>query len=270
MRNPAPRSGRVLLMGLAIDRLTQAQVIARVLEGLDAGRGGWIATPNLDQLRLVDGSPSIRRLMGGPDLSLADGMPLVWASRLMGDPLPERVPGSDLIWSLSAAAATRGAAVHLIGGAGDAGMRAAALLAGRNPGLRACEHVPLPMGYVPGPQTELEPVQDALRAEMPDLVFVGLGFPKQERLIAALRAEFPGTWFVGVGISFSFVSGEVRRAPRWMQALGLEWTHRLVQEPRRLARRYLLHGLPFALRLLIHAAAHRLRVGRGPPSRRRA
>ena len=245
-------------MGLAIDRLTQREAIEQVLDGLGAGRGGWIATPNLDQLRLVNSSSSARELMSEPDLTLADGMPLVWASRLMGDPLPERVPGSDLIGSLSAAAATRGAGIHLIGGARDAGRRAASLLAEGNPGLRSCGHLPLPMGFDPGSQREVGPVRDALRAAMPDLVFVGLGFPKQERLIAALRKDFPRTWFLGVGISFSFVSGEVRRAPDWMQALGLEWMHRLAQEPRRLARRYLLHDLPFALRLLVHALGRRL------------
>jgi N-acetylglucosaminyldiphosphoundecaprenol N-acetyl-beta-D-mannosaminyltransferase len=92
---------------------------------------------------------------------------------------------------------------------------------------------------------------------------VGLGFPKQERVIAVLRKRFPRTWFLGIGISIHFVGGDIARAPRWMQRLGLEWVHRLAQEPRRLAKRYLVHGLPFAARLLAHGAFARLSTGRG-------
>jgi N-acetylglucosaminyldiphosphoundecaprenol N-acetyl-beta-D-mannosaminyltransferase len=86
-----------------------------------------------------------------------------------------------------------------------------------------------------------------------------LGKPKQDLLINQLRARFPRAWFIGVGISFSFVSGAVLRAPLWMQRFGLEWLHRLSQEPRRLATRYLIHGLPFAAGLLGSAAIRRLR-----------
>ena len=89
-------------------------------------------------------------------------------------------------------------------------------------------------------------------------MYVALGFPKQEHLIASLRDEFPQTWFLGVGFSFSFVAGETRRAPPWVSRLGLEWMHRLAQDPRRLAGRYLLHGLPFAARLFAAAIASRL------------
>jgi N-acetylglucosaminyldiphosphoundecaprenol N-acetyl-beta-D-mannosaminyltransferase len=245
-------------MGVAIDRLTQRETIDRVLAELDAGRGGWITTPNLDQLRIASGSPEVRELIAQADVSVADGMPLVWASALLGDPLPERVPGSDLIWSLTAAVARRGGEVHLIGGAGDAGGRAAEILGARNPALRGCAHLPLPMNFDPGSAQDVDGVRDALRASTPALAFVGLGFPKQERLIAAVRADFPQTWFVGVGISLSFVAGDVRRAPRWMHAIGLEWVHRLIQEPRRLASRYLLYDLPFALRLAGHVIARRL------------
>jgi N-acetylglucosaminyldiphosphoundecaprenol N-acetyl-beta-D-mannosaminyltransferase len=94
----------------------------------------------------------------------------------------------------------------------------------------------------------------ALGQAQPDIVYVGLGFPKQEHLIADLRPLFPRTWFLGVGVSISFVAGDVSRAPAWMQRTGLEWIHRLAQEPDRLARRYLVDGLPFAARLLVGSA----------------
>jgi N-acetylglucosaminyldiphosphoundecaprenol N-acetyl-beta-D-mannosaminyltransferase len=88
-------------------------------------------------------------------------------------------------------------------------------------------------------------------------VFVALGSPKQEKLIRALRAEYDTAWMIGVGISFSFLAGRVKRAPRWMQKLGLEWVHRLGQEPKRLAKRYLIDGVPFGIRLLVTSASRR-------------
>jgi N-acetylglucosaminyldiphosphoundecaprenol N-acetyl-beta-D-mannosaminyltransferase len=95
----------------------------------------------------------------------------------------------------------------------------------------------------------MEKIRQLLLTSQPDIVYVGLGFPKQERLIEHLRATLPRAWFLGIGISFSFLAGEVKRAPRWMQNVGLEWLHRMVQEPGRLFGRYVVHGIPFALRL---------------------
>ena len=265
MTRTLQRWDTVTLMGVELDRLTQAQAVARVGGALDAGRGGWIVTPNLDHLRLASEHPELRELIAEADLAVADGMPLIWASRMLGDPLPERVPGSALIWDLCEDAGRNGRSVLLVGGAGAAGARAAAVIAARYPGLEACRHLPLPMGFRPDEPSLVEPVREAIAASGADLVFVGLGFPKQEHLIAALRPALPGAWFAGVGITLSFVAGEVRRAPQWVQSLGLEWVHRLLQEPRRLARRYLLHGLPFAVRLFRHALRRRFAAGGQPP-----
>ena len=265
MTQTTHRRDTVTLMGVKLDRLTQAEAVARVGAALDAGRGGWIVTPNLDHLRLASLDPGLRGLIAGADLAVADGMPLIWASRLLGDPLPERVPGSGLIWDLCEDAGRNGHSVLLVGGAGAAGGRAAAVIAARYSGLERCSHLPLPMGFRPEDPGLVEPIREAVAASGADLVFVGLGFPKQERLIAALRPALPGAWFAGVGISLSFVAGEVRRAPEWVQTLGLEWVHRLAQEPRRLARRYLLHGLPFAVRLFRHALRRRFNSSGLPP-----
>ena len=97
-----------------------------------------------------------------------------------------------------------------------------------------------------------------LTAANPDIVYVALGSPKQEWLIGQLRGYLPRAWWLGIGISFSFLSGQVKRAPQWMQRSGLEWLHRLSQEPRRLAKRYLVHGLPFAASLFTSAIIRRL------------
>jgi N-acetylglucosaminyldiphosphoundecaprenol N-acetyl-beta-D-mannosaminyltransferase len=104
----------------------------------------------------------------------------------------------------------------------------------------------------------LEEIRQRLRSAAPDVVYVALGSPKQENLIVNLRQDLPGTWWLGVGISLSFITGDVQRAPVWIQRIGLEWVHRLVQEPRRLFRRYIIDGIPFAIRLFASSFAARV------------
>ena len=191
---------------------------------------------------------------------MADGLPIVWASRLAGTPLPERVPGSDFVLTLPAAAARTGVPVFLLGGNPGVAEEAAAQLEARHPGIRVRFHCP-PFGFEDDPD-ELARIREALLRERPGLVLVGLGFPKQERVIRLLRRDLPETWFAGVGISLSFLAGDQPRAPLVLQRLGLEWIHRLCHEPRRLFRRYLVQGLPFALRLFTWAMTRRLRAAR--------
>ena len=244
---------RVRLMGMPIDGVTQEQAIGHVLGMLERGRGGWVITPNLDQLRQYRRLPELRAMYESAELVLPDGMPLLWAGWLQGTRLPERVAGSELIYTLTAAAAGAGRSVFLLGGNPSAAERAAAKLVELNPSLKiAGTHCP-PLRFEKN-GGEMGRMIDALTASEPEIVFVGLGFPKQEKLIEGLRGRFPKVWFLGVGVSFSFVSGEIRRAPRWAQRLGLEWVHRMSQEPRRLFVRYVVNDLPFAVRLFANVA----------------
>jgi N-acetylglucosaminyldiphosphoundecaprenol N-acetyl-beta-D-mannosaminyltransferase len=110
----------------------------------------------------------------------------------------------------------------------------------------------------PATPAELDAIAAELEPCKPDVVYVAFGSPKQEFVAAGLRERFPDTWFIGVGISLGFIAGQVQRAPEWMQRYGLEWIHRLVQEPRKLAHRYLVDDIPFALRLLLMSARARL------------
>ncbi len=238
-----------MLSGVGFDRLTEATLVERVRSDLAAGRGGRIVTPNIDILRQARRDPRAREHVRTAHCVVADGAPLVWASRLRGTALPERVAGANLIWSLSAACAADGRSVYLLGGAPGVADRAARVLTDRFPGLRVAGTSCPPFGFEHDPAA-LQRIRADVSDAAPDLVYVGLGFPKQENLIAQLAPDLPGSWFVGCGGAIAFAAGEQRRAPRWMQRSGLEWLHRLRCEPVRLFRRYLVHDAPFALWLL--------------------
>ena len=236
--------------------------MAVVREALAAGRGGRIITPNVDILRRAQVNERVRAFLDDADLVVADGMPLVWASRLSGTPLPERVAGSSLIWSLSRGLGHDNRSIFVVGGApvgaerSDGATRAADRLAAECPGLRIAGTLCPDRGFEKDPISYSEFCARIVRAQ-PDLVFVGLGFPKQEKVITRLRAHLPGAWFIGCGAAVNFVAGDVDRAPLWMQRTGLEWAHRLGVEPRRLAGRYLKHDAPYAVTLLAGAAVRR-------------
>jgi N-acetylglucosaminyldiphosphoundecaprenol N-acetyl-beta-D-mannosaminyltransferase len=249
------------VMGLPFNTLDHQTLIATFLESAGAGHGGWIVTPNLDILRQFTTNVESRKLILDASHRVVDGQPIVWASRLAGIPLPERVPGSDLALTMPEAAARAGLSVFLLGGNPGVAAAAAARLKIQCPALRRVDFYCPPFGFENDPG-ELEKIKQAVVRARPELVLIGLGFPRQERLIRLLRPTMPQTWFVGVGISLSFLAGEQRRAPAALQGLGLEWLHRLWQEPRRLFTRYIVQGLPFGLRLFSWALMYRLGGGR--------
>lgn len=270
---------RVSVGGGSFHACTESDVVALVRAALDLGAGGRIVTPNVDVLRQAR-DLEVRGYLADATVVVADGMPLLWASRLAGTPLPERVCGSNLIWSLAAGLGQDGRSVYVLGGepalpeprtAGyadaraalgawsrDGAARAATRLAAASPGLRIAGCASPPRGFDRDANV-LAAVCHAVIEAKPDLVYVGLGFPKQERLISRLRPELPFTWFLGCGAAVNFVAGDRSRAPRWMQRTGLEWVHRLASEPRRLAGRYLMHDVPYAIGLLAAACAARYR-----------
>jgi len=251
------------LLGHDFAAVTERQCINHICRSIAAGQGGWLVTANLDHLRRIYHQTAYQRLARQASMIVADGMPLVWASRLQGTPLPERVAGSSMLEPLAAALAEENRSIFMLGGAPGTAEAAGQILQARYPRLRiAAAHCP-PPGFEQN-DDEWRQIENRLTAAQPDVVFVALGSPKQEQLIERCRPLLPGAWWLGVGVSFSFLCGYVARAPRWMQILGLEWVHRLAQEPRRLAKRYLVHDLPFAGRLFASAAIHRFR-GTGRP-----
>ncbi|RKT53974.1 WecB/TagA/CpsF family glycosyltransferase [Saccharothrix australiensis] len=250
---------RVRVGAVDVWSVRESGVAEHVARSWRRGEGGAIVTANVDIVRAATRAPELAALVAESDLVVADGMPVVWAGRLAGVPVPERVTGASLVFTLSGAAAREDRAVYLLGGDTGVPEKAAGVLRARFPGLRVAGTDSPPYGFDTDPEATARTVAKVVAAE-PDLVLVGLGFPKQERLIRLLRAELPRAWFLGCGAGIPMAAGEFRRASGVVQRMGAEWLHRLALEPRRLARRYLRDDLPFAFRLLSEAL--RLRLSR--------
>lgn len=245
------------IYGAPLHAITERECVQLIIGEHRAGHGGWVATHNLDHLRRLACDAAFARLCQTAQLRVADGMPLVWASWLQGGPtLPERVAGSSLIYSLTSAAAEAGCSVFYLGGNEGTAAATARILSQQYGKLKVAGFDCPPFGFEKD-AAYMRMLENHLTAAAPDIVFVALGSPKQEELIGRLCTLLPEAWFLGVGVSFSFVSREIRRAPRWMQNAGLEWLHRFIQEPLRLGRRYLINGMQTAAQLFAHCLARR-------------
>jgi N-acetylglucosaminyldiphosphoundecaprenol N-acetyl-beta-D-mannosaminyltransferase len=230
-----------------VDAVTLDGALDSIEELVWSGDGGSVYTPNVDHVVQVERQPAFRAVYERASLSLADGAPVVWASRLLGKPVPAKVSGSDLVWPLARRAASCGWRVYLIGGLPGAAAEAARRFTA-DCGLEivGIDESRIDMN---DPRSYL-PAMERIRDARPDLVFVAFGAPKQEFFVDRLRQVAPSVVAVAVGASLDFVAGRVRRAPAWMSRVGLEWFYRLCQEPRRLWRRYLVDDPAFLFILL--------------------
>ena len=243
-------------MGVPFSIVTESEALDYIVASHRAGLGGAVFAANLDVVRQCDKKPEVKDLFQTASLLVGDGMPIVWASRVQGQPLPERLPTSQLITAFAERAAKEGLSTFYLGGNPGAAEACAKAYQERWPTLKvAGTHSP-PVGFEKNPE-EMDRIRQMLLQTKPDMVYVGLGVPKQELLIDTLRKDFPKTWFMATGISFSFVAGEVKRAPVWVQRAGAEWIVRLVQEPKRLFRRYIIDDLPFLGPLILSALRNR-------------
>lgn len=254
---PSQDYGQVRFGHLWIDVLGFADALSRIEDLVRDGKGGCVFTPNVDHVVTAEDDEVFRAAYEAASLSLADGKPLVWFSRLLGTPLPAKVSGSDLVWPLMELAGKRRWRVYLLGGAPGAADSAAARLERE---LGVCiAGVDSPVIQVGGLHGESDAAAERVRAAGPDLVLVGLGSPKQELWIHGALPRIRPALAIAVGASLDFVAGHVRRAPPWMSQAGLEWLFRLAQEPRRLAYRYLVKDPRFLLVLARTAVAPRSR-----------
>lgn len=225
------------LLGLTIDVVDMQQAVERLLELGRSSQTHIVVTPNVDHVILAQRDAEFRDVYRRASLVVADGQPVVWASRFLKKPLPERVPGSDLMPLSVVEAARRGLRYYFLGGPPGDGEKAAAILAERAGADGLCGIDCPPIGFEKDP-AYMSALIERINAARPDILYVALGSPKGEKLLGRLQPEIHGGAMISVGATFSFVAGTIRRAPKLFQKIGMEWLWRLLLEPRRLWRRY--------------------------------
>jgi N-acetylglucosaminyldiphosphoundecaprenol N-acetyl-beta-D-mannosaminyltransferase len=243
------RSRKQLVVSASIDATSYDEVCARTKEWVDSAQaarmcgaqpppGKYVCAASVHGIISARSDAGFRRALNEADVATPDGMPVVWAMRSFGCRRQQRVYGPTLMLRVCARAERDGHRIFLYGGSDDVLGKLTGKLAALFPALQiAGTHAP---PFRPLTDEEDALVSRAIRDSGADIVFVGIGAPKQERWMWAHRAALPGVVMFGVGAAFNFHSGCVRQAPRWMQSHGLEWFYRLLMEPRRLWRRYLL------------------------------
>jgi N-acetylglucosaminyldiphosphoundecaprenol N-acetyl-beta-D-mannosaminyltransferase len=223
------------ILGTRLDDATYEDVLALVDEFVGSGQAHQIVTVNPEMVMIAHEDPAFRKVLDGSHLNVADGSGLMLASRLLGQPLRERVTGSDGISRLTAHCATRGYRPYFLGAAPGVAEIVADKLAATYPGLEVAGSY----AGSPDPQDE-DGIIARVREAAPDLLFVAYGVPAEEKWIARNLSRLCVPVIIGVGGAFDFVAGVTRRAPVWMRRLGLEWLHRLVREPWRWRRQLAL------------------------------
>ncbi len=239
----ATSSGRVRALGTHVDALTLVEAGRRVVDWLAEPEFAcrYVVTPNLDHAVLLRDNEQFRAAYDQAALVLPDGMPLLWAARLNGSPLPERVAGSDL-GPFVLAQAPQGTRVFLLGASDEASQRAQARIERDWPQLDVVGRLSPPFGFENSTEWS-NAIVEAISGSRAQLVVVGFGAPKQEIWVHAHRHRLPSTVVLCLGATIDFLAGLKLRAPVWMQTTGLEWLHRAGTEPRRLLGRYIKDGM---------------------------
>lgn len=245
---------RYNVLGVGVSALTFAQARDLVLGARGNRRTGYICLGTAHGLTEARSDPALRRIYNESWLTTPDGMPLVW----LGPSGVERVYGPDLMLAVCEAGRAVGLRHYLFGGVEGVAEQLRAKLVARFPGLEIVGTFTPPFRELT--KEEFAAMQAEVARARPDVIWVGLGTPKQEKFMARYWRELDAALLIGVGAAFDFHSGRVRQAPRWMQRSGLEWLFRLCTEPRRLGPRYLKTNPLFVLRVL----AQKIRLGRYP------
>ena len=230
---------RVRFLNADFDPLTLTQTVDGVFRHVGTGPRGWLCTVNVSILMMMRSDPRLQRFVDRAALVVADGQPIVWCAPWFGKALPERVTGVDLVDAICERAARLGKRIYLLGATAEI----VAILAQR---LRE-RHPTLGVDFADGYFTAAEAAQraDIIRAAAADILFVGMGVPRQEIFIEEQWERLGVGIAIGVGGSFDVLAGLRARAPAWVQKLGMEWFYRMIQEPRRLLMRYLVSNSQF-------------------------
>lgn len=241
---------RVNICGVQVDKYSFTEVVDRITHhALSKKSPEYVVTPNAQHVVILQRDSLFREIYCKAFLVVPDGVPLLWAAKLFNTPLSGRVNGTDLLERLCQASAANKLKVFLLGGRPGAAQKAAYTLKNNYPNLKVVGTYCPSYGFE-SDLVELEKINSIIQAAVPDILFVGLGAPKQEYWIYNNYYKLGVPVSLGIGVSFELMSGMVKRAPKIMQKLGLEWLFRLIVEPRRLWRRYVIGNTLFVLLVL--------------------
>ncbi|MBX3233230.1 MAG: WecB/TagA/CpsF family glycosyltransferase [Labilithrix sp.] len=254
---------RVSVDDLTFDRVTMKDAVRRIVRmARRHDKARYVCTGNLDHLVLAERDPEFRAAYKKADLVVADGAPVVWLSKLAARAaagvLPERVAGSDLFWELAKVSGEANLRLFFLGGVEGAAAKAAEEVLRRHPRARIAGTYCPPHATFATSEEQAR-IKRIVRQAAPDVLLVAFGAPKQEKWIAAHKDALGVPVSIGVGGSFEMASGMLKRAPRWIQDIGLEWLYRFTQQPKRLFQRYFVDDLPYLAGAATRALVHRFK-----------
>lgn len=233
-----PRN-RVQFMNTYIDNVTLDEAVKHIEECIEQKKIGQVITPNVDQIVRIEWDEYFKKICENCELLLVDGHPMMWIAKAYGMPFKEKIPGSDLVPVLCKEAAEKGYQVFLLGAAEGVAAKAAEILKSQYPGLQVVGTYSPPIGFEKD-EAELKKINTMLRASDADMLFVGMGVPKQDIFIYENMHKYQIPMSFSIGGTIDFIAGTQKRAPKWISKIGFEWLYRFFQNPKRLFRRYFI------------------------------
>lgn len=230
---------RIRFMNTEIDNLTMDEALRDVERLIGENTCSYVVTPNVDHVVQLETNKELQNAYANASLILTDGKPLVWISRWYGTPIKEKISGSDLFPRLCEMAAKKGYRMFFLGAAEGVAAKAAENLKERFNGLQIVGTYSPAYGFEDDIE-ELYKIKFLIKEAKPHMLIVGLGCPKQEKFMYSYCKDLGVPISFGLGASFDFEAGNVKRCPKWVAKCGLEWLYRIKQDPKRLARRYLI------------------------------
>lgn len=230
---------RMKFMNTEVDNLTMNEVLVEIDKLIQANKNAYVVTPNVDHIVQLERGGELVQVYKNADLILTDGKPLIWISKWYGTPIKEKISGSDLFPLLCKMAAEKEYTMFFLGASEGVAAKAAENLSKRFPGLNVVGVYSPPYGFEKD-ENEIEKIERLIKSAKPHILIVGLGCPKQELFIFHYKDRLGVPLSLGLGASLDFEAGNIKRAPRWMGDHGLEWLYRIFQDPKRLAKRYLI------------------------------
>jgi N-acetylglucosaminyldiphosphoundecaprenol N-acetyl-beta-D-mannosaminyltransferase len=233
---------RIKFMNIEVDNLTMVETLQAIDSLIQQNRNAYVVTPNVDHIVQLERGGELCEAYRNADLILTDGQPLLWISRWYGNPIKQKISGSDLFPLLCKMAVDKEYTMYFLGAGEGIAAQAADNLMRRYPGLKVVGTYSPPFGFEKD-EEEMKKIVKILKSAKPHILIVGLGCPKQELFILHNREKLGVPISLGLGASLDFEAGNIKRAPKWMSEHGMEWCFRIVQDPKRMLKRYLIDDL---------------------------